>query len=65
MWMEERVGTRVNHKRLEDLQSANPNVIASACPFCITMLHDATRDKQLEEKIQTKDVAELLAESLI
>lgn len=64
MWMEERVGTRVNHKRLEDLQTVNPNVVASACPFCITMLRDATRDKQVEEKIQTKDVIELVAESL-
>lgn len=64
MWMEERVGTRVNHKRLEDLQTVNPNVIASACPFCITMLRDATRDKHVDEKIETKDMVELLAESL-
>ncbi len=64
MWMEERVGKRVNHQRLEDLQSVNPNVVASACPFCITMLRDATRDKQVEEQIRTKDVVELLAESL-
>jgi Fe-S oxidoreductase len=64
MWMEERVGKRVNHQRLEDLQAANPNIVASACPFCITMLRDATRDKHVEGKIQTKDVVELLAESL-
>ncbi|MBI2083414.1 MAG: 4Fe-4S dicluster domain-containing protein [Deltaproteobacteria bacterium] len=64
MWMEERVGKRVNHQRLEDLQVANPNIIASACPFCITMLRDATRDKHVEEKIQTKDVVEILADSL-
>lgn len=63
MWMEERVGIRVNHKRLEDLQTANPNVIASACPFCITMINDAARDKQVEN-VQTKDIAELVAESL-
>lgn len=65
MWMEERVGKRVNHQRLEDLQTANPNVIASACPFCITMLRDATRDKHVDEKIQTKDVVELLAEAIV
>ncbi len=64
MWMEERVGTRVNHKRLEDLQTAKPNIIASACPFCITMLRDATRDKEVAESVQTKDVVELVAESL-
>ena len=65
MWMEEREGTRVNHKRLEDLQTVSPNVIASGCPFCITMLKDATRDKGVDEQIQTKDVVELLAESLV
>ena len=64
MWMEERVGKRVNHQRMEDLQTVDPNVVASACPFCITMLTDAARDKQLEDKIQTKDVVELLADSL-
>ena len=64
MWMEERAGTRVNHKRLEDLQTVNPQGIASACPFCLTMMRDATRDKEVEEKIQTKDFAEYLAESL-
>jgi Fe-S oxidoreductase len=65
MWMEERVGKRVNHQRLEDLQTVNPNVVASACPFCITMLKDATRDKGVDEAIQTKDVVELLAESIV
>ena len=64
MWMEEKVGTRVNHERLNDLQAANPDVIASACPFCITMLRDATRDKHVDQKIQTKDVIELLAEAI-
>ncbi len=65
MWMEERVGKRVNHQRLEDLQTAEPNVIASACPFCITMLKDATRDKAVDDTIDTKDIVELLAESVI
>ncbi|MBI2067566.1 MAG: (Fe-S)-binding protein [Deltaproteobacteria bacterium] len=64
MWMEERVGKRVNHQRLEDLQEASPHVIASACPFCITMLRDATRDKHLEEQVQTRDVIELVAEAM-
>lgn len=64
MWMEEHTGTRVNQKRLEDLKTVNPNVIASACPFCITMLNDATRETGVSEQIQTKDVIELLAESL-
>lgn len=62
MWMEERLGTRVNHKRLEDLQTVQPQSIASACPFCKVMITDATQDKNVE--IPVKDVAEILAESL-
>ncbi len=62
MWMEERLGERVNHQRLADLQTVQPQTIASACPFCMTMLRDATRDKHTD--IKTKDVAELVAESL-
>jgi Fe-S oxidoreductase len=62
MWMEERLGERVNHKRLDDLQTVQPQTIASACPFCMTMLSDATRDKHSE--VKTKDIAELVADSL-
>jgi Fe-S oxidoreductase len=62
MWMEEHIGDRVNHQRLGDLQEAAPQTIASACPFCMTMITDATRDKHVS--IKTKDVAELIAESI-
>lgn len=62
MWMEERIGTRVNHQRLEDLQTTKPTTIASACPFCKTMITDAARDKHSE--VIVKDIAEIVAESL-
>lgn len=63
MWMEEKLGTRINHKRLEDLQKTSSEKIASACPFCLTMLTDAVREKKVE-KIQNLDVAEILAEQI-
>ncbi len=62
MWMEEHLGERVNHKRLDDLMTVNPQTVASACPFCMTMLTDAARDKHIE--VKTKDIAEIVAESL-
>ncbi|MFO1462260.1 MAG: (Fe-S)-binding protein [bacterium] len=62
MWMEERLGERVNHKRLDDLMTVQPQTIAAACPFCMTMITDAARDKHIE--IKTKDVAEIVADSL-
>ncbi len=62
MWMEEHIGDRVNHQRLQDLQEAKPQTIAAACPFCMTMITDAARDKAVD--VQTKDIAELIADSL-
>ncbi len=60
MWMEEKIGTRINHKRLEDLQKTGVKKVAAACPFCLTMITDATREKKVED-IKVFDVAEILA----
>lgn len=62
MWMEDTEGTRINHKRLEDVEETSANSVASACPFCLTMLDDATKDKKLEDKYAIKDIAEILLE---
>lgn len=59
MWMEEKIGTRINHKRLEDVQETKANVIATACPFCLTMMSDAIKDKNVSD-MEACDVAELL-----
>ena len=64
MWMEEKTGTRINHQRLEDVQrETSATTVASACPFCLTMLGDAVRETKAED-LETKDIAELVAESL-
>lgn len=62
MWMEETEGTRISHKRLEDIESAGATSVASACPFCLTMLSDAAKEKNVEGKYQIKDIAELVLE---
>ena len=60
--MEESIGSRVNHLRVEQAMEVKPDVIASGCPFCLTMLRDGAADK--EANVETKDVAELVADSL-
>lgn len=62
MWMEEKIGTRVNFNRFEEAEKLNPQTLASACPFCLTMTSEASSAK--ENKIATKDVAEILWESV-
>lgn len=65
MWMEEE-GTKVNDMRLDDALELpeQPQVIASSCPFCLTMLSDAVSTKDLNSSIQTRDIAEIVADSL-
>jgi Fe-S oxidoreductase len=60
MWMEEQNKDRVNVKRTLQLVDTGATTIASACPFCMTMLTDGVKAENLEEQIQQLDVAELL-----
>ncbi len=60
MWMEEVEGKRVNVERTEEALALKPNVIGTACPFCMTMLEDGVKDKEAAETVKVKDVAEML-----
>jgi len=64
VWMEEREGRRVNHLRVEQAMEVETEILASACPFCLTMFEDGVRAKGVEESVATKDIAELVAERL-
>lgn len=63
MWMEEHLGTRVNQMRLADAKQTNANMVATACPFCKTMISDAINETKTEN-VASKDVVELLLESV-
>jgi Fe-S oxidoreductase/nitrate reductase gamma subunit len=60
-FMEEAPDQRVNNLRVGQLLEADPGAIASACPFCMTMLSDGLKDKDLYDAKGQLDVAELLA----
>ncbi len=66
MWMEEPMGQRVNHRRVEQLMTADPdaNKVASGCPFCLIMLDEGVGAKGIAEKVQPVDVLELVAARL-
>lgn len=64
MWMEEKDGTRISHKRLEDAKTQTAaTTIATSCPFCLTMFEDAVKDTGTQD-IEAKDIAETVAENL-
>jgi Fe-S oxidoreductase len=64
MWMEEETGHRINVSRTEQALAVNPTVISSGCPYCLTMLSDGTKAKEVEDKVKTYDVAELLEKTV-
>lgn len=64
MWMEEKVGKSINIERTEEALSLNPDVIGTACPFCMTMMSDGVKAKEKSENVAVKDIAELLLEAV-
>lgn len=63
MWMEEHIGKRVNVTRTEMALETGANIIASACPFCMTMISDGVKTKEKTDSVQVMDIAELIDQS--
>ncbi|MDQ0985800.1 (Fe-S)-binding protein [Streptomyces sp. V2I9] len=68
MWMEERIGKRINTERVDEALALNPDIVSTACPFCLVMLTDSVNGKkndgQAKESIQVVDVSQLLLDSV-
>jgi Fe-S oxidoreductase len=67
MWMEERIGKRINTERIEEALALDPDTISTACPYCLVMLGDAIAAKkssgEARDTLEVVDVAQLLARS--
>jgi len=64
MFMEETIGKRINVERIEEALAFAPQAIATECPFCMTMLTDGVKTMNADERVQVRDVAEILADCL-
>lgn len=68
MWMEERIGKRVNNERVDEALALDPDIVSTACPFCLVMLTDSVNGKKndgaAKESVQVVDVAQLLLDSV-
>jgi Fe-S oxidoreductase len=58
MFMEEKIGKRINIERIEEVVATNAETVVAACPFCNTMLNDGV--KEIGAAIAVKDVSEIL-----
>ncbi|MBW2689188.1 MAG: 4Fe-4S dicluster domain-containing protein [Deltaproteobacteria bacterium] len=61
---EEKLGDRMNIKRVEMAVETGAPTLLSNCPFCLTMFEDGIKGADVEEKLNTKDIAEVLAERI-
>jgi Fe-S oxidoreductase len=64
MWMEERIGRRINVDRVEEALSTGARTIAVGCPFCSTMLNDGVNGKGAADQVEVVDVATVLLRSV-
>jgi Fe-S oxidoreductase len=60
MWMEETIGKRVNVVRTEQALETRAGIVAASCPFCMTMLSDGVKTKEMQDKVRVMDIAELI-----
>ena len=61
--LEEKTGARMSHQRVDQLMESNPDTIAVSCPFCVLMLEDALKAKNLQDQVKVKDISELANEA--
>ena len=64
MWMEERVGKKVNTERSQEALATGATRIAVACPFCYVMLDDGVKEAQRDEDVRVQDIAEVLLDAI-
>jgi Fe-S oxidoreductase len=68
MWMEERIGKRINTERIDEALTTDPDTISTGCPYCLVMLGDAVSAKKAsgdaKDTLEVVDVAQVLVRSI-
>jgi Fe-S oxidoreductase len=62
MWMEERIGKRINEERADEAVSTGADTVGVACPYCLIMLDDGARARGADTEVL--DLAQVLARSI-
>ncbi len=64
MWMEEKEGKRINIERTEEALATDAKIIASACPYCMTMMTDGVKAKHEADNVRVRDIAEIVLDAV-
>ena len=61
---DEKIGERINIKRVKMAAATGADVLVSNCPFCLTMFEDGAKGADIEDSLKPRDIAEILAERI-
>jgi len=64
MFMEEDLGSRINHNRIAEAAATGADEVCTACPFCLTMMTDAIKETDRSETLRARDIAEVMLANL-
>jgi Fe-S oxidoreductase len=64
MWLEEKLGARINQNRVDEAAATGAGTVATSCPFCLTMLRDGINETGRGDSLVAKDLAEIVAASM-
>ena len=64
MWMEERMGKKVNMERTDEALASASDTLAVGCPYCNIMLSDGIASREAGDRMEVRDVAQLLRASV-
>ena len=65
MFLEDEEGGRINEERTQEALNTNAGTIASACPFCMTMITDGVKHFEKIDQVSIKDISEIILENSI
>lgn len=63
LWMETAPEQRFSYLRVQEAADAGAEILATACPYCISMLEDSVKTRNLDDTLQVKELSEILLET--
>jgi Fe-S oxidoreductase len=64
MWLHEKGGKNINVVRAEEIAALEPELIGTACPYCLVMMDDGVKSLELEKTPKVADIIDIVADSL-
>jgi Fe-S oxidoreductase len=64
MWMHEHLGERINNLRTKEVIETGVDLVATSCPYCLTMVEDGIKGQEMDDRVKTLDLSEILYQSI-